>query len=241
MIESRKEEDLRKPIEEKQQKELWLLFILLITQLEKIPVQIHYDIDNQIVKEPQFYKKEIEKITANWTTQNREKWRDIMAAAINSTTTLAENQFKQDTGINNQSVPQLFKSMYLEAAASSLNNVIFEIALGFSFIVDSIMVWNWQRSLVDDYQANLIRKSNDKVEFISTNTVIKVYTNSLMEMSLRAGIDGYWWQTMEDDKVRHTHAENNGKYFPWNKPSPITGKPGDEPNCRCLCRLKKDG
>lgn len=239
MIESRKEEDLRKPIEETQQKKIWDLFLIIIAQLNSITDQIRIDIDADLVRTPEFYKNQIESTTTTWVNSYRDKWRADIAKAITDTIELSKNQLKEDTGIDNITIPPMIQSLYLEAGASALNNVIFDLSLGFAFIVDAIMVWNWQKSLVSDYKDGLIRKSNDKVEFISTNTILKVYTNSLMEMCMRAGIDGYIWQTMEDNKVRPTHAANNGKYFTWKRPSPITGKPGDEPNCRCLCRIKK--
>lgn len=47
------------------------------------------------------------------------------------------------------------------------------------------------------------------------------------------GIKKYVWITMGDDRVRDTHAENDGKLFSWNTPPPITGHPGNDINCRC--------
>lgn len=42
----------------------------------------------------------------------------------------------------------------------------------------------------------------------------------------------YIWHTQGDDKVRSSHAANNGKIFAWNK-KPDTGHPGEDYNCRC--------
>lgn len=42
----------------------------------------------------------------------------------------------------------------------------------------------------------------------------------------------YIWHTQGDDKVRASHAANNGKIFAWNNP-PATGHPGKDYNCRC--------
>ncbi|NDG04418.1 MAG: hypothetical protein EB121_03600 [Alphaproteobacteria bacterium] len=42
----------------------------------------------------------------------------------------------------------------------------------------------------------------------------------------------YVWRTRGDDKVRASHAANNGKIFMWNNP-PATGHPGTEHGCRC--------
>lgn len=42
----------------------------------------------------------------------------------------------------------------------------------------------------------------------------------------------YVWRTQGDDKVRASHAVNNGKVFSWNNPPP-TGNPGEDYGCRC--------
>jgi SPP1 gp7 family putative phage head morphogenesis protein len=42
----------------------------------------------------------------------------------------------------------------------------------------------------------------------------------------------YIWRTSGDDKVRPSHAANEGRVFAWNNP-PDTGNPGEAPNCRC--------
>jgi hypothetical protein len=42
----------------------------------------------------------------------------------------------------------------------------------------------------------------------------------------------YIWRTRGDDKVRPTHAANNGRIFAWDNP-PGTGNPGEDYGCRC--------
>jgi hypothetical protein len=42
----------------------------------------------------------------------------------------------------------------------------------------------------------------------------------------------YIWRTAGDDKVRPSHAANEGKIFAWANP-PDTGNPGEDYNCRC--------
>ena len=42
----------------------------------------------------------------------------------------------------------------------------------------------------------------------------------------------YIWHTRGDDKVRSSHAVNDGKRFSWKNPPP-TGHPGEGYNCRC--------
>ena len=47
------------------------------------------------------------------------------------------------------------------------------------------------------------------------------------------GIDQYVWSTALDERVRHTHAVNEGVVFRWDSP-PGTGHPGYEIQCRCV-------
>jgi hypothetical protein len=58
-----------------------------------------------------------------------------------------------------------------------------------------------------------------------------------IEISPKAAADArptthYIWRTSGDDKVRSSHAANNGKIFAWDNP-PETGHPGEDYNCRC--------
>lgn len=56
--------------------------------------------------------------------------------------------------------------------------------------------------------------------------------NRIQQVSL--GIDRYQWQTAGDERVRETHAENDGKIFYWDDPPEETGNPGDDVECRCF-------
>lgn len=47
------------------------------------------------------------------------------------------------------------------------------------------------------------------------------------------GVTQYIWSTSGDERVRDSHAENDGKVFSYDNP-PLTGNPGDEVNCRCI-------
>jgi SPP1 gp7 family putative phage head morphogenesis protein len=48
------------------------------------------------------------------------------------------------------------------------------------------------------------------------------------------GIEQYQWQTAGDERVRETHAANDGKIFSWDDPPEETGNPGEDINCRCV-------
>ena len=49
----------------------------------------------------------------------------------------------------------------------------------------------------------------------------------------QVGVTHYIWRTSEDERVRPTHEENNGKTFAWASPPLATGHPGNDVQCRC--------
>ena len=51
----------------------------------------------------------------------------------------------------------------------------------------------------------------------------------------------YVWRTLGDDKVRSSHAANNGKLIDWDKPPEDIGHPGEDYNCRCIAEPYKPG
>lgn len=80
------------------------------------------------------------------------------------------------------------------------------------------------------------------MQFIETPAYRKAFIQYLrrgtpLELSLKAMAEEkptthYIWRTSGDDKVRPSHAINNGRIFSWDNP-PETGHPGEDYNCRC--------
>jgi len=50
----------------------------------------------------------------------------------------------------------------------------------------------------------------------------------------QVGVEQYRWSTSGDDRVRPTHADNNGLVFRWDSPPAGTGHPGSDIMCRCI-------
>ena len=48
------------------------------------------------------------------------------------------------------------------------------------------------------------------------------------------GVKSYRWVTAGDERVRETHAANEGEIFDWDDPPAETGHPGTDINCRCV-------
>lgn len=50
------------------------------------------------------------------------------------------------------------------------------------------------------------------------------------------GVEEYVWETSDDERVRQSHKDNDGKTFRWDTPPPETGHPGHDIQCRCVAR-----
>lgn len=72
---------------------------------------------------------------------------------------------------------------------------------------------------------------------IARDQAQKIINTSDRMRGLDMGIKKYQWRTVEDERVRHTHAENDLKYFRLDTPPPVTGHPGNDVNCRCVMRM----
>ncbi len=74
------------------------------------------------------------------------------------------------------------------------------------------------------------------------NQVILNFKQGLDESRQReAGVCQYIWGTVGDERVRDSHADNEGQIFSWDNPPEDTGHPGDEDNCRCSADPVVDG
>lgn len=70
-------------------------------------------------------------------------------------------------------------------------------------------------------------------EFIARNEMGTLYSEMTRIRQTDNGVVSYIWRTAEDERVRPSHAEKNGRVFQWDDPPPDTGAPGDDWNCRC--------
>lgn len=47
------------------------------------------------------------------------------------------------------------------------------------------------------------------------------------------GVDEYIWRTVQDERVRASHASKEGRVFQWSNPPADTGHPSNDVRCRC--------
>ena len=75
--------------------------------------------------------------------------------------------------------------------------------------------------------------SERRAKLIARDQTSKFNAALTQKRSENLGVEEYVWRTAEDDRVRPTHAANNGKTFRWDSPPPKTGHPSDDVQCRC--------
>jgi len=76
------------------------------------------------------------------------------------------------------------------------------------------------------------KSTKKRAKLIARDQVSKLNGNLNQVRQQDIGITGYTWRTSEDERVRESHADNDGKHFEWSNP-PSTGHPGYDVNCRC--------
>lgn len=75
--------------------------------------------------------------------------------------------------------------------------------------------------------------TENRAKFIARDQSSKINAALTQARHEELGIKKYRWSTSGDERVRDSHAENDGKIFSYDQP-PETGHPGQDFNCRCV-------
>ncbi|MDC4238337.1 phage minor head protein [Pasteurella multocida] len=75
--------------------------------------------------------------------------------------------------------------------------------------------------------------TENRAKFIARDQSSKINAALTQARHEELGIKKYRWSTSGDERVRDSHAENDGKIFSYDDP-PETGHPGHDFNCRCV-------
>lgn len=71
--------------------------------------------------------------------------------------------------------------------------------------------------------------SRNNSQLVARDEVYRFSEQEIARWSNQLGSEGWYYTTAHDEKVRHTHADLDGKFFKWGEnPSTMS-----EPNCRC--------
>jgi len=86
---------------------------------------------------------------------------------------------------------------------------------------EELGAWIEERTGIADRKASLIAR--DQVSKLNGQLTGLRQTN--------AGVTKYIWRTSQDERVRDSHREKEGKIFSWDDPPADTGHPGEDVNC----------
>lgn len=75
--------------------------------------------------------------------------------------------------------------------------------------------------------------SEARARVIARDQVGKLNGQTTRKRQTDAGFTHFMWSTSQDERVRHTHRELEGKVFAWDSP-PAEGIPGEAIQCRCV-------
>lgn len=78
--------------------------------------------------------------------------------------------------------------------------------------------------------------SQSRAEFWAVDQTLKINSQVTQTRYRAAGIDRYVWTTSQDERVRESHAELDGKVFTLDNPPIVEGEaasPGTQYRCRC--------
>ena len=78
----------------------------------------------------------------------------------------------------------------------------------------------------------IYKGSKNNVALIARDQVGKLGGQLDRLKQTEAGVEGYYWRSSRDERVRSLHAHRDGNYYDWNSP-PSDGHPGEPIQCRC--------
>ena len=153
----------------------------------------------------------------------------------------AEQQVaKQTKAAFGTEVPALVPGLDARVQAFIHENTALVNKLGQGTIndIDTIMARGFSEGLDEEVVADLIVAKLGIAErharFIARDQMQRLYAQVMQMQYQDLGVDLFRWQTMEDRRVRPSHAVKQGKIFPWEGSRAPSFLPGEEIACRCF-------
>ena len=91
------------------------------------------------------------------------------------------------------------------------------------------------KSLIEQIQS-VGKVTANRAKLIARDQTSKLNSALNQQRQQNLGVEEYIWRTAEDDRVRDSHAANNGKVYRWDNPPKGTGHPGQDIQCRCVAQ-----
>lgn len=102
--------------------------------------------------------------------------------------------------------------------------------------VEALVLRNFRAGIRPEAMEEIIMQrygvAESRAALIARDQTSKLNGDLTRERQTALGITEYTWDTSRDERVRESHAANQGKRYSWDAP-PETGHPGQDYQCRC--------
>lgn len=106
-----------------------------------------------------------------------------------------------------------------------------ELAAIRALMLDNAFSGRRAKSLLEQLNS-IFKGSRNNISVIARDQIGKLGGQLDRLKQTNAGIEGYYWRSSRDERVRSAHAHREGEYFAWDRPPP-DGHPGQPIQCRC--------
>lgn len=152
---------------------------------------------------------------------NRRQWSKILRSALGVDLILHEPWLQAELNRFVNDNIELIQSMRDDQLRNTQRVILNSVRDGTSNREVASMIR--ERTSVTRSRANLIARDQ-----------ISKFNGRVTELRQRqVGVERYVWQSSDDERVRPTHEENDGKIFSWKNPPAQTGHPSEDIQCRC--------
>lgn len=139
-------------------------------------------------------------------------------------------------------IPLIRSEAYLQTVTKGFitNNVSLITTIAeehFNRVEQTVMAAVQKGTLTRDLKEQIQTKygvTESRAALIARDQTAKFNGNLTQLRQTEVGVTKYEWSTSGDERVRPTHAANEGKIFSWDDPPAETGHPGEDYQCRCV-------
>jgi SPP1 gp7 family putative phage head morphogenesis protein len=163
----------------------------------------------------------------------------LVSAVDHQNTDTLQSSIQQAYGID---ITQLLRAQNIQptlALAQHVNvNLIKSVPAQYFERLNSTVLTGIQQgqrySEIADSIQDIYGVTDSRAKLIARDQTSKTNAAIAETRQTDLGIEEYTWLTAGDERVRQTHADNDGLVFRWDSPPAETGHPGHDINCRCV-------
>lgn len=172
---------------------------------------------------------------------------------MNGVDVIAKNNLKRsleravgvDIFINDTALLKSVEQEWFSSQSRLVNSIVSQFTEKLQTIISNGVQFGSTYDDVAEEIEELYDITDSRAKFIARNEISNFNAGVTRQRMEDCGIEVYEWSTSQDERVRDSHKEREGKYFYWNKKEDgeINGvhvyatpdcNPGEDFNCRCV-------